>query len=35
MAMAKSEKSTVNKPLVILIAASALTWAVGMAIHGF
>jgi hypothetical protein len=35
MAMAKSEKSTVNKPLVILIAVSALTWALGMAIHGF
>ncbi len=35
MAMAISEKSTVSKPLVILIAVSVLTWAVGMAIHGF
>ena len=32
-AMAKSAKSTV-KPFLVLIAASALTWAAFMAIHG-
>jgi len=31
--MAKSAKSTV-KPFLVLIAASALTWAAFMAIHG-
>jgi hypothetical protein len=31
--MAKSAKSTVM-PLVVMIAASVLTWAVVMAIHG-
>jgi hypothetical protein len=32
--MAKSAKSTVM-PLVVLIAASVLAWAAGMAIHSF
>jgi len=32
--MAKSAKSTL-KPLLILVAASAVAWAAAMAIHGF
>jgi hypothetical protein len=34
MVMGKSAKSTVM-PLVVLIAASFLAWAAGIAIHGF
>jgi hypothetical protein len=34
MVMAKSAKSTVI-PLFVMIAASIMAWAAGMAIHGF
>jgi hypothetical protein len=34
MAMAKPDKSAL-KPFFVLIAASVITWAAAMAIHGF